>query len=703
MEDRERKPYVYRLWGLGIVVVLVFSILGFNLWRLQIAQGAYYATMARGNVMKLVKVAPTRGDIVDRNNKLLVTSIPQFVLHLDWLDLQQAKGSEWKNVVRTLAEFIEPYWPNENQTIDSITEDIFANIQNHQWERYRPVVILDKVEPELQAVIAEHQEELPGVSVEAIPVRSYPEKILAGQLLGFVREIKDTEIEQFNKNLDAQKAGFVYSMGDLVGKDGVERTYDFWLRGVEGVQQVEVDNSARPVAKEMIQPPVAGKTVQLTIDANLQKVVEDKLDEVIRDVQKTSPNAHAGTAVVMDVNTGKVLAMVSRPEMDPNDLIGNLTQAMADKYFTNKEAPAASLNRALSGVYAPGSTFKMLTAMAALQLKVTTPEEQVNDVMSSLGGADSQKAGFAEWGNNNFGYVNLTRALAKSSNIYFQVMGRRAFEANPETIGQIAHEFGLGEVSGIDLPGEAKGIAPSAEWKKAYFGPTYEKSRDKKLEEIEKEYEPKLAEAGDAKAKQKVQAEKDQEINQVDAWYKQVVHDEVNWKVYDSYNNSIGQGYNTYTPLQLANYVATMVNGGKHYRPYVVDKLLDPITGETVEQFEPKVLNNVSVSPDILEAVKKGMSAVTSGEGTAAFLFQGADGVPEFTGGGKTGTAQIGSKDTIAGNIYNGVFVAFAPYDHPQIAFAGLVEYGGHGGDTAGRVAKAAFMEYFGWKTANGG
>ena len=273
MDDRERKPYVYRILGLGIVVIFVFSILSYNLWHLQIVQGAYFAAKAQGNVMKLVKMPSTRGDIVDRNGKLLVTSVPEFVLNLDWLDLQQSNSSNWKDVVKRLAGYIKPYWPIATQSVDSITEDILVNIQNHQWERYRPVMILNNVPQALQAIIAEHQEQLPGVSVEAIPVRAYPQKVLAGQLLGFVREIKDTEIAQFNKNADAKKAGFVYDQGDLVGKDGVERSYDFWLRGVEGVQQVEVDNSARPISKKVVNPSEAGKTVQLTIDSDLQKVV----------------------------------------------------------------------------------------------------------------------------------------------------------------------------------------------------------------------------------------------------------------------------------------------------------------------------------------------------------------------------------------------------------------------------------------------
>lgn len=240
MDERERKPYVTRLLGLGIVVILIFSILGFNLWHLQITQGAYFAAKAQGNAMKLVKVPSTRGDIVDRNGKLLVTSVPEFVLNLDWLDLQQANSDNWKDVVKQLAGYIKPYWPILNQSVESITEDILVNIQNHQWERYRPVVILDNVLPELQASIAEHQEKLPGVSVEAIPVREYPQKILAGQLLGFVREVKDTaEIAQFNKNSDAQKAGFEYAQGDMVGKDGVEKSYDFWYEASKAFNKLK--------------------------------------------------------------------------------------------------------------------------------------------------------------------------------------------------------------------------------------------------------------------------------------------------------------------------------------------------------------------------------------------------------------------------------------------------------------------------------
>jgi penicillin-binding protein 2 len=692
MDEKERKPFGNRIGVLRAVVILVFIVLGFNLWRLQINQTSYYETKAKGNAMRLVTVSATRGDITDKNGEILVTCVPKFALTLDWLDLQQAKNYNWKDVVRQLATYVKPYWKNPTRTEELITEDILQMIQNHQWDRYRPLVILKDISPDLQAVVAEHQDELPGVGVEAMPERIYPQNTLAGQLLGYVREISDAEITQFNQNPEILNEGFKYSQGDLVGKIGVEKAYDYWLRGKEGVQQVEVDNNTRPLSKEIIQTSHPGGTVQLTVDADLQSVVENSIDEVLKKVQRIHPNSKAGAAVVIDVNTGKILAMASRPAMNPNDLIGIISEETTENYFRTERA--ASYNRALSGLYAPGSTFKPLTAVAALHSNVITPDEQIYSAMSSLGSASDQAQGFPEWSGYSFGLVNIYRGIALSSDIYFEVVGRRVFDTNPEMIRQIAHEFGLGVLSGIDLPGDAQGTAPSAEWKKSYFQPRYDKQRDEKLETIENKYSEEIANAADDNTRQKLMADKEAEKKQVQVWYKQMISEFVDWKPYDSYNNAIGQGYNSYTPLQLANFVATLVNGGTHFRPYIVDKILDPVDGSVIKENQPEILNTVSVSPDKLEVVKKAMSGVTSGEGTARSLF--AD-VPEFTGGAKTGTAQLGSKNTSLEEVYNGVFVAFAPYDSPQIAFAGVIEYGGHGGDTAGLVAKAAFKQYFGW------
>lgn len=509
MDKEERKKYQHRLSGLITVVICVFLILGWNLWRIQIAKGAYYSSMVKGNATQLVSIPATRGDIVDKNGKLLATSTPEYDLTLDWMSLQNTKNVNLQDIVRRLAGFIKPYWTTPGETEENITEDILAMIQNQGFEHYRPVTVLSNVNDTLQAEIADHSDELPGVSIEANPVRSYSQGVLAGQVLGYVHEISQAEISQFNQDPAAQKAGFTYAQGDNVGKMGVEKSYDFWLRGQDGVENVEVDGSGKPVNKEIVQQPVPGKTIQLTIDSDLQQVVESSLNNVIKDIQKQHPEAKEGAAVAIDVNTGKILAMASEPAMNPNDLIGSISQATANQYFQSSDA--ASFNRAISGVYPPGSTFKMITAMAALQSKATTPEESIPDVISSLGPLVNQQQGFPEWGGHNFGPVNLFQAIADSSDIYFQVMGQRVFDSSPELVKQIANEFGLGETSGVDLPGEAKGIAPSPQWKQDYYTPYYKQLYDKKIAAINSKYTAEMDKTADQSAKQKLQKAEDTE------------------------------------------------------------------------------------------------------------------------------------------------------------------------------------------------
>lgn len=693
MEEHEHKEFRPRIWGLTAVVSIVFLILGANLWKLQLVSGSYYSLKAQGNYMHIVPIRPIRGDIIDNKGKLLATSIPQFDLTLDWLELQKINKEGWKDVVARLAHYVQPYWPIKNEPEELIKEDILFKIQNQQWERYRPVSILTNVPEDLQAVIAEHADELPGVSIDAMPVRSYPQQTLAGQILGYVREIDEGEIDRFNQDPAAKEQGIIYASGDQVGKMGIEKSYDAWLRGQEGSQQVIVDNLGRPIAKQLITDPVPGKTIQLTIDADLQQTVEQELERIIQETKKKNPKAETGAAVVIEVNTGKILAMASRPFMNPNDLIGDMSDQMVEKYFTGLDA--ATFNRALSGLYPPGSTFKMMTAIGALEAGVTTPKESIIASMSSLGPASIQAQGFPEWtGNPMTGRsVNLRQALAWSSDIYFEIMGKRTFDSQPELLRTLAAEFGLGTISGIDIPGEVKGISPSPYWKKEYFKPIYDKKYQQALDDIDKKYAEALAQAKDDKTKKRIQAQIDSEKNLAKFNYQQDLTYHVDWRPFDSFNNAIGQGYNSYSILQLANYVATMVNGGEHFRPYLVDKIIDPVTKEVIKETKPKVLNTVSVSPETLAAVKEGMRAVMT-EGTASNLFVN---VPEFTGGGKTGTAQTSSK-TAATIDYNGMFVAFAPYDKPQIAVAAVVTDAEHGGSSAGYVAKEAIMKYFGWQ-----
>lgn len=691
----ETRVLTSRLVGLGVVCILLFLLLEFNLWRLQIVNTEYFAEKALGNVVKPAETTTVRGPIVDRNGVILAKSVSDMALVLDWTQLQ-SQNKQWQDIIKLLAHYIKPYWPHPEQSLDLITEDICVMIRNQQWKTYKPVVVLENVPESLRAVIAEHNDELPGVRVEPLAKRVYPQGTLMGQVLGYVREISQEELDSQKERAEepaeqnaADEGGFVYSQGDMIGKMGIEKSYDLWLRGREGLDKVEIDQMGRPVSRTVVQEPQIGKTVYLTIDSALQRDVEKSLDDVIERVKKSYPKAGVGAAVVMEVKTGKVLAMVSKPYMDPNELIGVMSDEMVTKYFTGTDA--ATKNRTIMEMYPPGSAFKMLVASAALQLGVMTPDDKVYDSLSSLGPWGVQEQAVAEWGNNNFGWVNLYRGMAKSCNIYFQSVGRRVFETDPEYMKKIANEFGFGMLSGIDLPGEIAGIAPSPSWKKEYFGPTYEARYQEGLQKIEKKYESLLSQSSTEEASG-LAAKKKQEVDTLTAEYEANKEFYVDWRISDSFNNSIGQGYNANTLLQLANCVATIANGGTHYKPQIVDKIIDTGKGEVIKQYEPEVLNQVSVSPENLAAVKEAMSLVTKGEGTASFVF--AD-MPAYSGGGKTGTAQVGNKT--GASYYNGMYVAYAPYDDPQIAVAALVEYGGTGGDTAGRVAKAAFKSYFGW------
>ncbi|MDR1322123.1 MAG: penicillin-binding protein 2 [Gracilibacteraceae bacterium] len=686
MEKQSRHKIQTRLSVLGVVVVLCFFVLGANLWRLQIAGAEYYAEMAEGNVLKNVSTSPVRGEIVDAGGTVLARSEPVFAVTLDWTDLRDLNKNR-EEVVSRLAGYIEPYWPYANQSVELITEDILVMIQNQQRQNYQSAVILENIPSELRAVLAEHSNELPGVNVTALPERVYPQGTRLGQVLGYVREISEEEMTQFNADGD-----FEYRPGDFVGKMGVEKSYDAWLRGERGLERVSIDGQGRPIDKETLIEAKPGYTVQLTVDLELQKTLEDALDKVVKEIQKKNPKAQVGAAVVLDVKTGGILAMASRPYMDPNELIGNISEETAERYFNSEEA--ASFNRALTGLYAPGSTFKMLVGMAGLETGVVTEDTYFNDVLYSLGGAGIMAQGVPEWGGNNFGRVNIYSALAHSSNIYFQIVGRRTVEKEPEFIRQLCLEFGLGAMSGVDLPGEAEGIAPSPSWKNEYFKPYYDRQYEANVKSIEEKYAALLQETAGDQEKRDVEYQRADDLRRAQQLYESQIDFNVNWRPADSFYNAIGQSYNSYTILQLANYVAAIVNGGYHYRPHVVDRVLDPFTGETVWTFEPEVLNQVSVSPRVLAIVKEGMAGVTRPGGTAGSLF--AD-TPQFSGGGKTGTAQQGSKDTAFGKTYNGMFVAFAPYDDPQIAFASVIEFGDSGGGTSGLVAKEVFKQYFGW------
>jgi len=615
----KEKELLKKLNVFSAVIMMIFIVLGFRLFYLQIVMADTFEDLADKNKFRILPITARRGDIYDRKYEVLATSKPVFSVALTSSEIV-----EKENVAEKLAEILND---------PEITKESILQALSEQNRRYEPVMIKRLPYDEgIQMVtrIEEQREELPGVVIREEPMRYYPMGSLAGHILGTVGLISREELADLEE--------YNYGMNDWIGKTGLEKIFEHYtvgnkeigLRGKAGADQVEVNARHQPVSTWSHKDPVPGNSLVLTLDADVQSVMEKSMAEIIQKVQVDRPKAQAGAAVLINVKTGAILAMASAPALDPNDFANGLSKDKVAYYWDEKLKP--TFNRAISGTYPPGSTFKPVTAVAALSSEKVIPKNTVYCGPSAWvkPRAKCPKA---------HGTVDLYRAMAVSCNTYFQEMGYRT---GIEQLHQTGQELGLGQLSGVELPGEATGLLPSVEWKESSFK----------------------------------------------GW-------ESTWRIYDTYYMSMGQGYNIYTPLQLANYVATIANGGNRMKPYLVDKIISP-DQKVLAKFEPQVLNKLNVPPQVLEEVKKAMRAVTLPGGTAYSIFRDFPVTVQVAA--KTGTAQTGLPGDDKDKDYHGLFVAFAPYDDPEVAFAGIVEYGYHGGSSAGYVAKAVFEEYFGLK-----
>ncbi len=411
------------------------------------------------------------------------------------------------------------------------------------------------------------------------------------------------------------------------------------------------------------------------------------MDEVLVQAQKRNSKAKAGSCVLIDVKTGGILALVSKPGMDPNDFTINMDKNTVNYYFPqgdyNPLNPGAATNRAVQSVYPPGSTFKPITGMAALESGNLDP---ANDRVTCKG-AYWIKPNIGCWGVH--GAVDYFKGLAVSCNVYFQEAGRRA---GVNLMAKVAREFGLGKKTGIDLPYEKSGLVPDPVWKKEVNSAIIDRRYDKRREELRKSYDSLIKAAENLEERKKLLTEKQRALNRLEAQYQIDYRFETTWQPFDTFNMSIGQGSNNYTVMQLANFVATIANGGYRMQPYLVQRVVSP-TGEVVKEFKPQLVKEVDLKPETLITTRDAMHHVAMPGGTGYYIFSALP--PEISGGAKTGTAQTGRRTDNKSRDYHGVFIAYAPYDDPEIAFAGLVEYGYHGSTSAGLVAKAVFEQYF--------
>lgn len=639
----ERKLIEKKMQIFLIIVSAVFLILAARLIYMQLIQNDKFSTMARENRMRLITITAPRGEVFDRNGVKLVGNQPVYTVSLVNLGRKDTGG-----VVQRLAAVLGMDPQEIQQKIDQ------------QKRLYEPVKIATRVPAEVVTRIEEQRLELPGVVIDIEPLREYPNGNLLAHVMGYVRQINE---EQLIANKDKG-----YKPGDPFGQSGLEYTYEQYLRGQDGGRQVEVDSMARPVRDLGVKDPVPGNNLVLTIDQRVQKAAEEALAKSSEAaIKQGHGEARAGAAVALDVRTGGVLAMASYPSYDPVKLSGVLSQKDFNEIFNSPWKPM--LNRALMA-YAPGSTFKMIVAMAGLESGKITPQDAISDTGTFFWGRT-----FNDWKpGGHGGHVDMVTAIKVSCDIYFYRLG---LNVGIDDIARIAHEFGLGQETGIELPGEDSGVVPGRvskiQQRMGYLSPD---SR-KKVKEIEERYNDLLSRTTDEAQRKALLRKRSDELRSI-YW-------ELDWHDYDTIISAIGQGDNRYTPLELANYIATLANGGTRYKPYLVQKVVDQ-NGKVLKENAPVELGHANVSPKTMAVVREGMHEVTlPPDGTAYGFFTGFPPVAA-----KTGTAEVFGRDTHA------LFVAYAPYDNPEIAVAVVMEHAGHGGTAAGPVAEDMLAAYFG-------
>lgn len=641
-----------RLTVIIVLTVLFVLAVVFRLFSLQIVKGEDYAEASMKRLIKTVPLKAQRGEILDRYGRVIVSSQITYNLEIS----QYKKDKKWVNdTVYNLIllmehenqEYMEnlpvtdfPYsytLPEDQiksylrkmdldeslsadecikklkeryQLSDAIPENyhrkvlsVRAEMEQREFSQNNTFVFAENVNMNVVTVIKENDRSYPGVNVMTSYDRMYPEKV-SPHVLGRVGLIYK---EEYDKLKD-----FGYGYTDIIGKEGIEKVFDLELKGKDGVLKVEQNELGKITDTQVLKNAQPGNDIILTIDLNLQKRAEKALKDVIYNLRQTIYDVGGGAITVVDIHTGEILAIASYPDYD--------IETFLEDYNDNYNNPLNPFwNRAISGTYAPGSTFKILTSLAVLEEGIITPGAQIYDQGKYTYWKDYQPTCHVYPGNH--GYVNVSDAIKVSCNYYFYETGRLL---GIDKLNEYAKKVGLGEYTGIEISGEEKGIVA---------GPAYREKIDS-------------------------------------VWYPG-----------DTLQASIGQSDNLFTPLQLSNYIATVVNGGTRYEAHLLYKIKNYTTGE-IKEVAPKVVDQIEIQPQNYKAIMEGMRSVTE-DGTASNVFQDFP----IAVGGKTGTAEVPGTN-------NGLFVAFAPYENPKIAISVVVEHGAHGNSIA-PAARDVIEEYF--------
>ena len=607
LKDHQRELHRFRLRvGIaGAAVLAAFALLFARFFYLQVLQHDTYASKAEENRISIVPISPNRGLILDRNGVVLARNYSAYTL-----EIFPRRVRDLEATIGELAELVE-IQPKDRARF----RKLLAEARNAE-----SLPIRTRLSDEEVARFAAHRYRFPGVEIKARLFRQYPRGEAASHVVGYIGRINARDQERLAElGVEANYRGT-----DFIGKAGLEASYQQELHGTTGFEQVEIDAAGRGIRTLARTPAQAGNNLTLTLDIRLQEVAEQAFGE------------RRGALVALEPASGAVLAFVSRPGYDPNLFVDGIDPQSWESLNGSADRPLN--NRAVAGLYPPGSTFKPFMAMAALELGKRTPKSAIQD------------PGYFEFGGRRFrdskpgghGHVDLYGSIVKSSDTFYYML---ANDLGIDAIAGFMRQFGFGAKSGIDLEGEARGVLPSPAWKRERF----------RRPEQQK------------------------------------------WYAGETISIGIGQGYNAYTPMQLALAVATLAANGEMYRPRLVAHVDDVRTGER-RALEPALARRLALRPENLEFVRRAMAGVNR-EGTGARAFAGAP----YSSGGKTGTAQvIGLKQgekydekRLAESLRDhSLFIAFAPAEHPRIALAVVVENSGFGARAAAPVARVV-LDYF--------
>jgi penicillin-binding protein 2 len=638
-DPRAAEPYrltpqtAFRLAILGMLLLAVFAVLFLRLWALQILSGPQYLQAAQNNQLRTIRLQAPRGPILDRNGNVLVGNTIGHSIQIWPADLPE-KGRY--QLLKRLSAIL-----------DIPVGQMAQEIAKRKDDPLSPVTIKRDVRKDKVIYIGEHQDELPGVTVSQSWLRTYPYDTLGAQILGHIGEATENQIE----------ADSSLRLGDEIGQGGIESSFDGYLRGSPGIARMRVDSLGRPRSGRVpAQLAQAGNAIRLTLDAKLQQSAEDALQFGIALAHQNEEwYADGGAVVALDPRDGQILAMASAPTFRPSLYAGRATRQELAPLTNDKVAAEANfpaLNRATAGTYPPGSTFKPVTALAAIQEGIVSPWQTLACTGSYQSPNDKGpvKQTFGNWDPGVNKGMSLSTALAESCDTYFYQLGDSFFGLPPERGHPFqgwASRFGFGQTTGLDVGPEAEGLLPTPEWRRRAFK---------------------------------------QEIDRL-------------WKPGDSIQLAIGQKDLLVTPLQMARFFALVANGGRLITPYLVASAEQPgqngAPSRTLQRFAPAPPQQIPLDGQGLEAVRQGLYQATHDPyGTSSATFAAYP----VAIAGKTGTAEKYSS-AVGRTLDQSWWCGYGPDDNPELVVCVVIENGGHGSSAAAPAALKVFERYFGVET----